>query len=83
MYLDAVPGMCGAQPIGSKFGLGQRERTAASTKPDRLIRKRWRERHARTAEDGDEIRAAPSKSEARLAGRFAEVAGIQNLRKSR
>ena len=60
MYLDAVPGMSGAQPIGSKFGLGQRERTAASTKPDRPVRKRWRERHARTAGDGDEIRAAPS-----------------------
>ena len=83
MYLDTVPGMCGAQSIGSKFGLGQRERTAASAKPDRPVRKRCRERHARTAGDGVELRAAPSNSEARVTGRFVEVAGIQNLRKSR
>ena len=83
MDLDGAPGMSGAESVGSKIGLGQGERTAASAKPDRPVRKRGGERHARKAGDGDEVRAAPSKSEARVAGRIAEVTGIQNLRKSR
>jgi hypothetical protein len=74
--LDGAPRMYGAEPAGSKVGLSQGERAAATAKPDRPVRKRGSERHAPSAGDGDEVRTAPSKSKPRVTGRLAEVAGI-------
>ena len=45
--LHGAPGMSGAETVGGKIGLGQGERAAASAKPDRPVRKRRSERHAR------------------------------------
>ena len=83
MDLDGAAGMSGAEPIGSQIGLGQGEGAATSAEPNRPVRKRGRERHAPEARNRDEIRVAPSKSEAHVSGRFGEVASIQNLRNSR
>src|SRR5215212_8091296 len=68
MDLDGAPGMSGTEPVGSKIGLGQGQRAAATAKPDRPVRKRGAERHARKTGDGDEVEAAPSKSETRVTG---------------
>jgi hypothetical protein len=81
--LDGPSGMSGAEPVRRKVCLSQSQRTAASAKPDRPVRKRGDVRHAPIAGDGDEVRAAPSKSEARVTGPSVEKAGIRNLRKSR
>ena len=82
MHLDATPGMNGAEPIHGELGLGQRERTAATAEPERPVGKRWGEGHMFPTGDGDDFRPASSKPETRGWGRFGEVTGICNLRKS-
>jgi hypothetical protein len=60
--------MSGTEPVGSKIGLGEGQRAAATAKPDRPVGKRGAERHALKTGDGEEVGAAPSKSEAWVTG---------------
>ena len=82
MNFDGAPGIKGAESVRGEIGLGQSECAAASAASDRPVGKRWAERLALRTGDGDEFRAAPSKSEPRVSGRFGQVTGIYNLCKS-